>query len=310
MFNNFRSIFTSSFFLSIIFAAALFILIFISGISYRYTTSLTDSSALVVHSYKIRSELDQLSSHLKEAESGQRGFLLTSDSLFLRPLTGAREKINKTFNAIKLLTKNNFQQQKNLDSLYSLINNRLATLNQTLEIARIRPVDQTRLDKNFIRGENQTILIRKQIGDMIDFELMHLKVHQDLFEHEISLSPLYTLVILLFSVLVFIFAYFQINRDLKRQKKSNEELSIAHEAINHAEEIGEFSSWQWHLDTNEFKYSDNQYRLLGHQPQAFESSLHKFLEFVYPRGRESAMDSSRAAVSDKYHPLVRCPHEI
>lgn len=304
MFNNFRSIFTSSFFLSIIFAAALFILIFISGISYRYTTTLTDSSALVVHSYKIRSELDQLSSYLEEAESGQRGFILTGDSLFLRPLSEAREKINKTFNALRLLTKNNFQQQKNLDSLFRLINNRLATLNHTLDLARTRPADQAQLDGNFIRGEHQTILIRKQIRDMIDFELMHLKVHQDLFEHEISLSPLYTLLILLFSLMVFIFAYFQINRDLKKLKKSNEELSIAYEAIKHAEEIGEFSSWQWHLDTNEFIYSDNQYRLLGLQPRAFESSLHKFLEFVHPQDRHILLESGERIRNEKAEPTT------
>ena len=48
------------------------------------------------------------------------------------------------------------------------------------------------------------------------------------------------------------------NRELE---KTNAELLITTESIKHAEEIGEFSTWQWDLETNTLKYSDNQYRL-------------------------------------------------
>ena len=304
MFNKYKPIFNSSFFLSIVFVSALFILIFISGVSYRYTTSLTDSSALMVHSYKIRSELEQLVTILKDAESGHRGFILTRDSLFLHPSLSIREKINKAFTTLRELTKNNFQQQKNLDSLNTLINLRIAILYNTLNISTSGAYNQDQISQSLVRGEQQTMLVREQVNDMIDFELMYLKVHQDLFEHEISLSPLYTLLLLLFSLLVFIFAYFKINKDIKKLKNSNEELSIAYEAINHAEEIGEFSSWQWHLDSNEFKYSDNQYRLLGHEPRSFESSLHKFLEFVHPQDRHILLESGDRIINERVEPTT------
>jgi len=304
VFNKYKPIFNSSFFLSIIFVAALFILIFISGVSYRYTTSLTDSSTLMVHSYKIRSELEQLVNYLKDAESGQRGYILTRDSLFLRPFLSVREKINKSFTTLKVLSKNNFQQQKNLDSLYTLINLRIAILYNTHDISNSGTFNQDRMVESQVRGEQKTTLVREQVNDMIDFELMYLKVHQGLFEHEISWSPLYTLLLLLFSLLVFIFAYFQINRDIKKLKNSNEELSIAYEAISHAEEIGEFSSWQWHLDSNEFKYSDNQYRLLGYEPRSFESSLHKFLEFVHPQDRHILLESVERIMNERVEPTT------
>lgn len=295
----FRTILNSSFFLSIIFVGALFILIFISGISYRYTTTLTDSSALVVHSYKIRIELEKLISCLKDAESGQRGFILTGDSLFLKPLTSAPARIDQSFLALRELTKENTQQLLNLDSLNKLIRLRFDILSNSLKHQTSESPEPDRLRESLLRGEQTTTLVRELVNDMIDFELMYLKVHQDLYEHEISLSPLYTLLILLFSSLVFIFAYFKINQDIKKLKTSNEELSIAHEAINHAEEIGEFSSWQWHLESNEFKYSDNQYRLLGHEPRAFESSMLKFLEFVHPADRHILMDIGEKIIHEK-----------
>lgn len=304
MFKNARAIFTSSFFLNIIFVSALFILIFISGISYRYTTTLTDSSSLVVHSYKIRIELEQLMTHLKDAESGQQGFILTRDSIFLDPYLESREKINSSFTRLKLLTDANFQQQQNLDSLYKLINIRLALLNRSMAIHSIGQPDKDRLDKSLIEGEQKMNLIRDQVNDMIDFELMYLNVHQDLYEREISLSPIYTLVILLFSLLVFIFAYFQINRDIKRLKRSNEKLSIAYEAINHAEEIGGFSSWQWHLESDTFDYSNNQFRLLGLKPQSFKPGIEKFLEFVHPNDRHIVLKAGEQIRNEKAVPVT------
>ena len=170
MFNKYKPIFNSSFFLSIVFVSALFILIFISGVSYRYTTSLTDSSALMVHSYKIRSELEQLVTILKDAESGHRGFILTRDSLFLHPSLSIREKINKAFTTLRELTKNNFQQQKNLDSLNTLINLRIAILYNTLDISTSGAYNQDQISQSLVRGEQQTMLVREQVNDMIDFE--------------------------------------------------------------------------------------------------------------------------------------------
>ena len=96
-----RALFQSAFFLKSIFVVSLFILIFIASVSYKHTIALAESSELLVNSYKIQIQLYQVLSYLKDAETGQRGFIISRDSAFLQPYTLAREKTNKSFYILK-----------------------------------------------------------------------------------------------------------------------------------------------------------------------------------------------------------------
>lgn len=57
---------------------------------------------------------------------------------------------------------------------------------------------------------------------------------------------------------------------------------INKELFGHNESIANTSSWYWNMDENKLVFSDNQYYLLGCEPNEFEPSLEKFLEFVHP----------------------------
>jgi CHASE3 domain sensor protein len=91
---NLIKIISSSFLLKIIFTISLFILIFISSVSYRNSVALAESTAWVMHSYKINVHLERLFSLVKDAETGQRGFIITRDSAYLISYFSATEKIN------------------------------------------------------------------------------------------------------------------------------------------------------------------------------------------------------------------------
>ncbi len=301
---NLKAIFTSSFFLKNVFAVSLIILIFISVVSYKHTLTLTDSAELITHSYEVRIELELLSSNLADAESGQRGYILSHDSTFLKPFIGAREKVDKSFNKLLALTEGNLQQHNNLDSLQRLINLRFSYLIISLEKASAIPLNEASLDKSLLEGKNVMDAIHTQINNMITLEMVYLKEGQKKYENEISFTPIFTLLLFLFSLLIFIFSYFKINEDLNNLKKSNEQLIITTESFKHAEEIGNFSSWQWDLDTSVLTYSDNQYRLLGCEPQSFKPSIKKFLEFIHPNDIHLFIQGNEEATTYEKKPSV------
>ena len=290
---NFKTIFSSFFFLKSIFVVSLFLLIFISGITYKHTLALTESSESVVHSYKVHVELEQLLSYIKDAETGQRGYLLTRDSAFLKPFMGANMKANQSFTLLKNLTTDNLLQQNNLDTLYQLINLRfkiMATVLQEKSSEELR-------NKNLVHGNNIMDSIRSQINNMINLEMVYLQERQKTYQDEVSFTPIFTLSLLLFSVFIFSFSYFNINKSLTILQNANEALIITTESVKHAEEIGEFSTWQWDLQTHKLIYSDNQYRLLGCEPQSFEPTIENFLEFVHPDDRHIITNGSDAVMS-------------
>lgn len=295
---NLKAIFTSSSFIRSILVISLFILIFIFSISYKHTMALRESTELLVHSYKIQIKLEQLLSCLKDAETGQRGYIISHDTVFLQPYNSARQQVNDTYQQFKSLIVNNTMQQNNLDSLVILINMRFALLARSLELDADPDINKSELDANMRKGKNVMDEIRRQINQMIDLETLNFNEHQKKYAHEIYFTPNFTLFLILFSLTVFLLSFIKINNNLIELKKTNEDLRITTESFIHAEEIGNFSSSQWYLDTNKFIFSDNLYRLLGCEPDSFEPTIPNFLEFVHPDDRHIITDSVNLAMKE------------
>ena len=247
-------------------------------------------------------ELEKMFSYLKDAESGQRGFIATNETEFLQPYNNAQEKISISFENLQKLTADNLQQQNNLDSLYKLINLRLSHLGKALHLRQRNPFNASLLTANMRVGKNVMENVRSQINKMIQLEKIYLNERQQKYQNKISITPLITLVLLLFSLSVFAFSYYKINKDLKKQKVANEQLRIIVASMEHAEKIGEFSTWHWDLETNKLYYSDNQYRLLGCEPQSFEATIENFLKFVNPKDRHKIIEGGNQVTNGKSYP--------
>lgn len=289
---NLKPFFASFRILKIIFTISLLLIILISALSYKHINSLSQSAKQVVHTHKVQIELEQLISNLKDAETGQRGFLITNDSVFLQPFIDARVKVNESFNTLKTLTADNPRQQTNLDSLYVMIDARFKILANTLQIATKNNATKNQLTENLLIGKAMMDKIRQHISSMNNLENEYLIQHQKKYNYEDYLTPLFALLLSLFSLLVFTLSYLKINKDLKVFKKANEKLTITTEAIKQAEDIGDFGSWQWDLETKKYFFSDNLYRLLGCPTQSFEASLEIFLDFIHPDDRHFIIEGS------------------
>ncbi len=279
------TLFKSSFFLKGVFVLSLIMLLYISSVSYRHNQALTESSELLVHSYKIQLQLERILSLLKEAEIAQRGYITTSDSVLLRPYKIAPGQVYDAYLRLKSLTIDNHEQQYNLDTLLQLINYRFKLMDLTLKSSEAIPFNETELGINLLQGEHLMDDIRAQINKIDHLELIYLKNHQRTYEKEALFSPVSTFLFMIFSLVIFILSFLKINNDLHLLKKSNEQLLIINESIKHAEVIGEFYISQWNQATNELVFSGNLYRLLGTEPQSFTPSIENYLKFVHPEDK-------------------------
>jgi signal transduction histidine kinase len=279
---NIKTIFTSSFFLKRVFLGALLILIFISGITYRHSIALSESTDSVLHSYQVNLELEQVMSHMKDAETGRRGYIITNNPVFLEPFTNSRKKVYVEFETLRILTDKNLKQKNNLDTLNTLINKRFTHFETTQININKYGAKQDLLNKSLLEGKVIMDKIRTKIDEMIGLEMIYLKERQLKYEDEISFTPIFTLALFLFTVLIFVISYMMINRDLQNVTKANEELMIMNESINQTQEVGNIGTWQWNLADNSFIYSDNLFRILGSNPHSFRSNAENFIDFVHP----------------------------
>jgi signal transduction histidine kinase/CHASE3 domain sensor protein len=277
-----RRIYKSSIFLKSIFVVSIFVIFFISAVTFKHINRVGSTSNRVNHSYEVSLELERLMSYIKDSETGQRGFIITKDSTFLIPYTKSKEDIDHSFKKVKNYTKENPLQEQNLRKLEFYINKRQNYLSSALHLAMKRPLTDKTLREKFIIGRETMDSIRKQVDEMLEVEKMMLKAREITYKDTVKVTPVFIYLTLLVTLFLISVSYIRINKDLDKLQVSNNRLALLNESNNLAENVGSFGSWELNIETNEYTFSDNSYRLLGFQPEGFFASQENFLKYVHP----------------------------
>ncbi|MEH1870803.1 response regulator [Nostoc sp.] len=120
--------------IGISFALSLATLATIGLISYQSTNELIETSAKESHTYQVLSQLEDLNLQLTNAETGQRGYIITGEQRYLDPYNTAIQVLDQKVNELQRLTADNPKQQSRLDILQPLITQKLAELKQTIDL--------------------------------------------------------------------------------------------------------------------------------------------------------------------------------
>ena len=283
----------STIFLKIIFVISAAVIFFIAGITFKHITVLKKSSNWVEQSHNVNMELERLISYLKDAETGQRGYILTNDKSFLTPYTESKTLIRNSYRKVSALTENSRTQQANLKNLLFYINKRQNYLSKTLYLTQQENYDKKVLKNYLIIGKSAMDSVRTKIENMMITQKYLLQNRQEEYKSSMNYTPLLIYLTLLVTLVLITISFIKMNRDLVKLRKTINTLSVANEASNLAEVVGGFGSWQYNLETNEYNFSDNEYRLLGVQPQSFKSSLEEFIKFVHPDDVQYVIDNAK-----------------
>jgi signal transduction histidine kinase len=124
------------------------------------------SADLIVHTLQIESSLNRVLLHLEDAETGQRGFLLTSDENYLAPFSSATARIDAELQHLSGLVADNPVQRQRLSSLTALIQEKLAELNRTIALARNGNGEAARAMVLEGTGKGLMDALRARIGEM------------------------------------------------------------------------------------------------------------------------------------------------
>ena len=125
------------------FLISLIVIVFMIPIVFSYSTILKriDNSSWESHTRDVIVSIDNLNSDLENAETGQRGYIITGQEEFLQPYNSALPDIDKSFKELQVLTKDNSIQQERLIRMRPLIDAKLAELKNTIGIRRDKGFD-------------------------------------------------------------------------------------------------------------------------------------------------------------------------
>lgn len=300
-----KKIYKSNIFLKSIFVVSIFAIFFISAVTYKHISILNNSSKWVNHSYDVNLELERLISYLKDAETGQRGFLITKDSTYLVPYMNSKKKIDHSFAIVKKYTRNNPLQEGNLRKLQFYISKKQNYLSAALNLSLTKPLHDKAIKEKLVIGQETMDSIRNQIDQMILLEKKTLKTRELDYNDTIEVTPIFVYVTLLITLLLISISYIRINKDLDRTQVSNNRLAVLNESNNLAEIVGNFGSWRLNVNSNEYAFSDNSYRLLGFEPGAFFPSQENFMKYIHSEDINSFRDSmSKMKENEKLAPIT------
>jgi len=115
---------------------SLLLLIISSTASFISIKNLIKSADLVVESNTIINDVDNIVSMLKDAETGQRGYLLTGNEAFLDPYDKSIKRTDSLFSRVMVATQSNTFEQQRLKELRVIIDKRMEILLSTIRIKR------------------------------------------------------------------------------------------------------------------------------------------------------------------------------
>lgn len=203
------------------FGLSLIILLLSSAASFISIQNLLKSAESVNHSNAVTLEVESILSIMKDAETGQRGFLLTNDETFLQPYNGSFIKVKESTEKIKKLTLDNPAQQNNIDLLNNIINRKFSTLATLINQKRANEVvdiKDLRTGKAFMDSTRSIVKIINEEEDKV------LKNNTRELNKFTTYTPVIIVVAALLSLLITIIFYLKVRSDIKDKIKMQENL--------------------------------------------------------------------------------------
>jgi len=170
------------------FALAVFAICAIAFLSYRSLGWRAQGVRMVAHTLEVSRDLDGLLSTYKDAETGQRGYLLTGATRYLEPYEAAVGAIAERLARLRQMTSDNPRQLERLDTLLGFSNEKLAELKQTIDLRRAgRPAEALAVVETD-RGRHAMDGIRDTIADLKEAEQTLLAERNREAERAVNIS--------------------------------------------------------------------------------------------------------------------------
>ncbi|NRD51037.1 CHASE3 domain-containing protein, partial [Corallococcus exiguus] len=116
------------------FAVAALAVLAIALLSYRTLKTRAATGEMVTHTLTVAAKLEEVLSTVKDAETGQRGFLLTGAESYLSPYTLAKKTLPEKLAELRGLIADSAVQQQRLDRLEGAVAEKLAELQETVDL--------------------------------------------------------------------------------------------------------------------------------------------------------------------------------
>jgi len=117
-------------------AIAIVVVAFNAWLAYGAVRALLDSEELVEHTWQVILQVERIMSLVKDAETGNRGYLITGDDTYLQPYRVARRELPGELDRFQAMSADNPQQQARIVEMRARVQAKLTLLQQGIDLRR------------------------------------------------------------------------------------------------------------------------------------------------------------------------------
>lgn len=133
---------------------------------YRTFRQIAEAAGVRTHTYAVINSADELLSSLKDAETGQRGYLLSEGEAFLEAYLAVHDKITRHLEVLRHLTLLS-AAQKHLNALAPMVAAKLTQMSHAIELCRNHDLTAALALVNGGQGKQLTDSIRAEMASFI-----------------------------------------------------------------------------------------------------------------------------------------------
>lgn len=213
------------------FLVALIFLIANAVVSFRATNTLIENNKRVAETLEVTKDVESTFSIVKDAETGQRGYLLTGNREFLQPYESAMQRIDARIQDLYRLTENDPELRAKIEPLTQAIMIRLRTLAENISIFESEGSVALKSKRLLERGKGEMDAIRTEIAAIMKIEDDRLA--ERLAESERSRrSAIFTFLIANALVIALLgLVYILVIRDLEERRRAQARLKEANDLL-------------------------------------------------------------------------------
>jgi signal transduction histidine kinase/DNA-binding response OmpR family regulator/CHASE3 domain sensor protein len=213
---------------------SLLLLIISAVASYISINNLLSSAQWVNHTNAVGKKVDGVIAVLVDAETAQRGFLLTGREEFLTPFTGSREKANNLLSELKTLTLDNSIQLQDCELLRKQANDRITFLGEIIQKSR---KGETIPDSLLFIGKEKMDSVRNIVARMQDREEALLKIRTQSMNRFAASTPTLIIVACVLGIVVTLISFIRVLSDFEKRSALQLELQEKDEQISRRLEL-------------------------------------------------------------------------
>jgi CHASE3 domain sensor protein len=145
-------------------------IVLIGILGYTALQQQAESRGKTLHTLEVVAQVNETLSLAKDAETGQRGFLLTDSDEYLQPYVAARAALLDKLASLPPLVADNPEQQRRAEALRELVSQKLEELQQTIGLQRDGQKQRALAEVNSGRGKALMDQIRTLAATMLTEE--------------------------------------------------------------------------------------------------------------------------------------------